>query len=85
MLQFEVYDETGRLVGRCDFAWPEHHLLGEFDGRRKYGRGLVPGQSAEEAVFLEKRREDLLREVTQWAMVRLVWSDLSAGAFTSAS
>jgi hypothetical protein len=83
VLQFEVYDETGLLVGRCDFAWPEHHLLGEFDGRLKYGRGLVPGQSIEDTVFLEKRREDRLREITQWAMVRLVWGDLSLGSYTA--
>jgi hypothetical protein len=83
LLQFEVYDETGQLVGRCDFAWPEHRLLGEFDGRLKYGRGLVVGQSIEEAVFLEKRREDRLREITNWSMIRLVWGDLGLGAYTA--
>jgi hypothetical protein len=83
ILQFEVYDESGLLIGRCDFAWPEHQLLGEFDGRLKYGRGLLPGQTIDEAVFLEKRREDRLREVTNWRMVRLVWSDLSLGAHTA--
>lgn len=83
VLQFEVYDETGLLIGRCDFAWPEDRLLGEFDGRLKYGRGLAPGQTVEQAVFLEKRREDRLREMTNWSMVRLVWSDLALGAYTA--
>jgi hypothetical protein len=82
-LQFEVYDEVGRLIGRSDFAWPEHRLLGEFDGRSKYGRFLRPGQQAADAVFAEKRREDRLREVTGWSMVRLVWSDLDVGAHTA--
>jgi hypothetical protein len=74
-LQFEVYD-GGQLVGVSDFAWPEHQLLGEFDGRLKYGRYLRPGEDAGDAVFREKRREDLLRALTGWRMVRLTWADL---------
>jgi hypothetical protein len=35
-------------------------------------------------VFEEKRREDLLREVTGWKMGRLVWSDLTTPAVTGA-
>ncbi len=42
-----------------DFAWPEHGVYGEFDGRVKYGRLLKPGQDPGEVVFAEKRREDL--------------------------
>lgn len=75
-LQFEVRDGSGTLVGTTDFAWPEHRLLGEFDGRIKYGRLLKPGQEPGEVVFAEKEREDLLREITNWAMIRLVWRDL---------
>ena len=43
-LQFEVRDERGNLIGVVDFAWPEFGLLGEFDGKIKYGRLLKPGQ-----------------------------------------
>lgn len=74
-LQFEVYDGS-RLVGVTDFAWPEYGLLGEFDGRVKYGRLLREGESPEDAVFREKRREDDLRQVTDWRMIRWVWADL---------
>ncbi len=74
-LQFKVYDERGRLVGTTDWAWPECGLLGEFDGRVKYGRLLAPGQDPGEVVFAEKQREDLLREVTGFAMIRLIWAD----------
>ena len=56
MLQFEVYDECGQLAGIADFAWPDHHLLGEFDGRVKYGRLLRAGEGPADAVFREKRR-----------------------------
>ena len=74
-LQFEVRDLDGRLIGTCDFAWPEYGVLGEFDGRLKYGRILTPGQDVGEVVFAEKQREDLLREITGCAMLRLTWGD----------
>jgi hypothetical protein len=83
-LQFHVYDEHGALIGITDFAWPEHGVLGEFDGRVKYGRLLAPGQHPGDAVFEEKRREDRLREVTQWRMGRLVWEDLAHPVVTGA-
>ena len=82
-LQWHVHDDSGRLCGITDFAWPEHRLLGEFDGRVKYGRLLRPGEQPGDAVFREKLREDLLRRVTGWRMVRLVWSDLAQPAATT--
>ena len=75
-LQFEVYDAWGRLLGVTDFAWPEHRLLGEFDGRVKYERLLRDGETPADAVIREKQREDLLREATLWNMIRLIWADL---------
>lgn len=68
----------GSLLGVTDFAWPEHRLLGEFDGRIKYGRLLRPGETPSEAVYREKVREDRLREATGWNMIRLSWSDLAS-------
>ncbi|HET6562907.1 MAG TPA: type IV toxin-antitoxin system AbiEi family antitoxin domain-containing protein [Marmoricola sp.] len=82
--QFEVYDAGGRLVGTTDFAWPEHGLLGEFDGKAKYLRYLRPGEEPGDAVFREKQREDRLRRVTGWSMVRLTWADLYDPARTAA-
>ncbi len=82
--QFEVYDSSGVLVGISDFGWPEHRLLGEFDGKVKYGRLLRDGEDPSDAVFREKVREDRLREATGWSMVRLVWSDLDRPAATAA-
>lgn len=75
-LQFEVHDAAGNLIGTTDFAWPDHGLLGEFDGKVKYGRLLKPGEDAGDVVFREKTREDRLREATQWAFIRFVWADL---------
>lgn len=76
-LQVEVRGAGGRLIGRCDFGWREHRLLGEFDGQVKYGRLLRRGQGPGDAVFEEKRREDALRD-EGWGMVRWVWAELAA-------
>lgn len=82
-LQFEVYDGS-RLVGTCDFCWPELGLLGEFDGKTKYGRLRRPHEGPEDAVFREKRREDRIRRLTGFSMIRLTWADLERPKQTAA-
>jgi hypothetical protein len=72
--QYEVWDQ-GVLIGRADFCWEKFRTLGEFDGKQKYGRLLRPGQTAADAVFAEKRREDALRDLG-WQIVRWLWEDL---------
>jgi hypothetical protein len=74
--QFEVYDDHGNLIGITDFLWDELGVMGEFDGRVKYGRLLKPGQDPGDVVFDEKAREDALREATQMPMVRFIWRQL---------
>ncbi len=74
--QYEVYDQAGRLIGRCDFAWPRFRLIVEFDGAVKYERHLRPGETPGAAVFREKQREDALR-AAGWTVVRITWADLS--------
>jgi hypothetical protein len=76
-LQFEVLDDRGDFVARTDFAWERQRVVGEFDGRVKYGRLLRPGQEPGDAVFEEKRREDDIR-AENWGVVRWTWSDLQA-------
>ena len=83
VVQYEVWSADGTLLGTTDWGWPEHGLLGEFDGRVKYGRLLRPGQEAGDVVFAEKRREDLLREASGHRMVRLIWSDLGRPRLTA--
>ncbi|MGI3786451.1 MAG: hypothetical protein ACRYG2_37385 [Janthinobacterium lividum] len=70
-----VRNERGVVVARVDFAWPTLGVIGEFDGRVKYGRTLAPGQDPAEALWLEKVREDLLRDLG-WQVVRWIWADL---------
>ena len=71
-----MHDAHGNLVGRTDYAWPTLGMLGEFDGIAKYERYLRPGETVHDAVIREKRREDLLREITGWLMIRIIWADL---------
>ena len=84
-LQFEVRDEWGNVIGIADMAWPEHGVLGEFDGKVKYGRLLLPGETPGDAVFREKRREDEMRRITGHAFVRLIWWDLGRPRATAAT
>lgn len=74
-LQYEVRDRTGQLIGCTDFAWPEHGVVGEFDGEIKYGRLVPAGQSPGDVVFREKIREDAIRALG-YRMVRWIWSEL---------
>ena len=75
LLQYEVVDDNGLLIGRCDFAWPARRTVGEFDGLVKYGRYLKPGETAGQAVHREKLREDALRD-HGWQVARWTWDDL---------
>src|SRR5918993_132714 len=70
-LQVDVEDAEG-LVGTTDFGWPG--VVGEFDGRSKYGipEGADPAAAAE-VLWREKRREDRLRRVVRVA--RWTWAD----------
>ena len=76
--QFVVHGDDGRFLARCDFGWPGLGVLGEFDGRVKYGRLLAPGADPGEVVHREKLREDALRD-RGWRVVRWTWPDLYAG------
>jgi hypothetical protein len=75
-LQVRVRRPDNSVIGKCDFGWRDFRTLGEFDGRVKYGRLLRPGQTAGDAVFDEKVREDEMRDVG-WQMARWTWSELS--------
>ena len=75
-LQVNVHDANGTPLGRSDYGWLRGQLLGEFDGKIKYGRLLKPGESAGDVVFKEKLREDALRDNGS-RVVRWVWAELA--------
>ncbi|MDO8120983.1 type IV toxin-antitoxin system AbiEi family antitoxin domain-containing protein [Isoptericola sp. b490] len=73
--QHEHLDGRG-LIGRSDFWWPEQSVVGEFDGRVKYGRTNPSGRAPEAVLWDEKRREDRLRaggrrSVARWTTTEL--------------
>ncbi len=76
-LQMEIANEAGQQVAICDFGWRDDSVVGEFDGKIKYGRLLKSGQTPGDAVFAEKRREDAIRD-QGWEVVRWVWADLAS-------
>jgi len=74
-LQFVVPNHLGIALGRADFGWPELRTVGEFDGAGKYGRLLSPGVRPGDAVFMEKVREDEIRDAG-WQVARWTAEDL---------
>lgn len=75
--QYEVV-VNGRVIARLDFAWPEHGVWIEFDGKEKYIKLLRQGETTGDAVLREKRREDRIREITGWRCIRVTWADLAS-------
>ncbi|MDI2098532.1 hypothetical protein [Ruicaihuangia caeni] len=74
-LQREFCDGAG-LIGRPDFAWPQHRLVGEADGELKYlDERYRGGRSVEQVVLDEKYREDRLRALG-FRVVRWGWRDV---------
>jgi hypothetical protein len=59
-----------------DFAWPELGIWLEFDGKVKYEKHLREGESVTDAVLREKRREQVISELTGWRCFRITWADL---------
>lgn len=74
--QVEVADANGVVRARVDFAWPEHGVFLEVDGRVKYQKLLRPGQDVVDVVLREKKREELVCRLTGWRCLRVVWADL---------
>lgn len=72
-LQVELRTAAGAFVARPDFYWEDVGVVGEFDGRGKYGSG-EPDATAE-IVHKEKLREDAMRALGL-EVVRWTWRDL---------
>jgi Transcriptional regulator, AbiEi antitoxin len=81
--QVKVRDETGQIVARVDFAWPELGVFIEFDGRVKYTELVEEGSDATAVVLAEKRREEQLCILTGWVCIRITWADLANPAATA--
>lgn len=76
-LQHAVHAGDGKFIGRADFAYVEHRIAGEFDGRTKYGLGFADGMEPADVIVAERRRADAM-ERAGWIVVRWMWDDLAA-------
>lgn len=62
-LQFEIHlPDGGGWVATSDFAWPEHGVVGERDGREKYAADPRRGRTAADVIMGEKDRDALIIE-----------------------
>lgn len=75
--QVSVYDERGHLVGIVDLAWVTQGVFLEFDGKEKYLLFRREGESLDDFLMREKRREELICALTGWVCIRIMWADLS--------
>ena len=73
LLQAEIRDSNGSLVGRVDFLFEQWGVIVEFDGLVKYGDGVA------ETLIAEKVREDRLRDLG-YQVVRVCSADLARPA-----
>lgn len=74
-LQRELHDRDG-FVARVDFLWEGLGIVGEFDGRGKYGAD--DPRATADRVWSEKRREDRIRAMG-FIVVRWTWDDAWRG------
>lgn len=82
--QVTILDEGGREFARVDFAWEEYGVFLEFDGRIKYERFRREGETLEQFLMREKRREERICAVTGWVCIRITWADLQSPVATAA-
>jgi len=83
-LQVPVADEFGHTFAFADFAWIDHGVFLEFDGRLKYLIHRREGETLEEYVLREKRREERICLLTGWICIRITWADLATPERTAA-
>jgi hypothetical protein len=81
--QYKVYDENGELVARLDFAWPEYGVFLEFDGKMKYERYRREGETLDQFLMREKKRGELVCQLTGWVCLRIGWADLENPVITA--
>jgi hypothetical protein len=75
--QYEIRGARGDLIGIVDFAWPGLGVFLEFDGRIKYERLRREGETLEDVIRREKRREEQICAMTGWVCIRITWDDLA--------
>jgi hypothetical protein len=72
------------VVGRTDFALPKAGVFFEFQGREKYRRYRREGETLEEFLMREKRRIEVICQLTGWVCIPITWADLEHPQRTAA-
>lgn len=81
--QVPILDEWGQAFAHVDFAWVEEGVFLEFDGRIKYEKYRREGETLEEYLMREKKREERICQLTGWVCIRITWEDLAVPALTA--
>ena len=66
-----------------DFLWRLHGVFLEFDGKIKYEKFRRPGETLDEYLMREKRREELICQATGWVCIRITWANLEQPVATA--
>lgn len=70
LLGQSLFDEVGGYVGRSPFLYPDHGVVGRYEGEGVYGADPV-------LTDIDGRRERHRMEQLGWTVVRWDWEDLS--------
>jgi hypothetical protein len=75
--QYEVRTPDGHLVAVLDFAWPELGAYVETNGKFKYLELLEPDERPGDVIQRERRREEVVHQLTAFRALHVDWDDLS--------
>ncbi len=75
--QVSITSDRGELLGIVDFLWEGLGVFLEFDGRAKYDQHRKPGETLDEFLMREKRREEQICVARGWICIRVTWADLA--------
>ncbi len=82
--QVAICEESGEEIAYVDFAWEAAGVFLEFDGRIKYQRFRRKGETLEQYLMREKKREERICLLTGWICIRIGWADLADPVRTAA-
>ena len=80
--QYKVFTPDRHLAAVLDFAWPEFGAYVETNGKFKYLELLKPGQKPGDVIERERRREELVHQLTGFRGMHVGWDDLASPRLT---
>jgi hypothetical protein len=80
--QYPVFTPDRHLVAELDFAWPDLGAYVETNGKFKYLELLEPGEKPGDVIERERRREELVGQITGFRGLHVGWDDLGRPRLT---